>query len=199
MSEELNLLVGVESSWSIRALLCIKMAGLDCNDNVVSLGGDKKRLKALSETQLVPVLHHGPIKVYDSLAIAEYINELKAGTLYPAARNKRAIARSLCAELHSGFQALRASCPFTFGPAGPVERSASLNYELKRLEFIFSAAIGPFYYSEPSIVDAFYAVLAYRLNCYGIVLSGAAGEYQQALLEWDVFKSGINQARAWQC
>lgn len=114
MNEEIKLLVGPESSWSVRALICIKMAEVDCKVDVVSLVGEKKRLKTLSKTQLVPVLQHGTLAIPDSLAIAEYLNEYKSGELYPVETAQRAVARSLCAELHSGFSNLRSYCSFTF-------------------------------------------------------------------------------------
>lgn len=196
---ELKLVVGTDSTWSIRALLCIKISGLSCEEIVINLADDtyKEQLKKHSETMLVPVLIHDSLNVHDSLAIAEYINELSSRSLYPVAPNERAMARSLCAELHSGFMHLRTVCPFTLEQAPAVILTDQIETELSRLKSIWSSAQGLFMYKNAGVVDAFYAVLAYRLSAYGIEFDGKAGQYQQSLLHWSLFKEAIDQANYW--
>jgi glutathione S-transferase len=196
---ELTLVVGTESTWSIRALLCVSISGLCCDEIIVDLGNGayKEQLKEYSETMLVPVLVHNSVNVHDSLAIAEYINELTNGALYPKDKSERAIARSLCAELHSGFMHLRSACPFTFEQRAAVIVTPDIASELNRLKSIWCSAQGSFMYKSAGVVDAFYSVLAYRLSSYGFEFDGKAGLYQQSLLNWRLFQETINRASDW--
>ncbi len=114
----MQLWVGVGSTWSIRALLCAKITGISVDIKVINLSSQasKTELLHVSEAGLVPVLiasDDHSVVVHDSLAIAEYFNELSNGALYPEDRNARAKARSLMAEIHSGFGAIRSCYPFS--------------------------------------------------------------------------------------
>jgi len=195
----IKLVVGTDSTWSIRAWLCLKISEQASEDIVINLGHDsyKQQIKKHSATMLVPVLIHDSLNVHDSLAIAEYVNELSDGALYPNSVIERAQARSLCAELHSGFMNLRSACPFTLEHNPAAIMTPEIVAELNRLTSIWSSAQGSFMYQKAGVVDAFYAVLAYRLSSYGIELAGDAGRYQQSLLSWSLFKEAINQARDW--
>jgi len=195
----MKLIVGTDSTWSIRALLCVKISGLSCGEIVINFDDDtyKAQLKKHSETMLVPVLIHDLLNVHDSIAIAEYINELSNRSLYPVAPNERAIARSLCAELHSGFMYLRSACPFTLEQVPAVTLTPQIETELRRLKSIWSSAQGLFMYKNAGAVDAFYSVLAYRLSSYGIDFDGKAGQYQQSLLNWSLFKEVMDKATCW--
>ena len=195
---ELQLVVGTDSTWSIRASLCLQISGLHCHETVINLSDNNKtRLKQHSATMLVPVLIMGELKIHDSLAIAEYINELSSGSLYPESSNERAIARSLCAELHSGFNQLRSTCPFYIDQTSTIIITPELDTELTRIKNIWSSAQGEFMFKNAGAVDAFYAVLAYRLASYGINFDGKAGLYQRALLDWHLFKDVMIKANDW--
>ena len=194
-----ELIVGTFSTWSIRAWMCLKLADIDFSEHVIILEKPdfKSTLHKHSPTGLVPVLITNDCEIHDSLAIAEYANELSAGELYPIAINERALARSYCAELHSGFTHLRNACPFTLTPQPAVTVTTELQNELNRLTDIWSLAQGHFMFEKPSVTDTFYAVLAYRLFVYGIELPAKAGQYQQSLLAWPLFTSAMAHAKQW--
>ncbi|MGL6424340.1 glutathione S-transferase N-terminal domain-containing protein [Aeromonas hydrophila] len=194
----LVLTVGTGSTWAMRAALVLAMSGLEWQEQVFDLEDAKElqRLKRLAPAGLVPWLDHDGVRVHDSLAIAEYLHELcPARRLYPEARAERALARSLCAELHAGFRQIRTLLPFFLGAPTRSEPPVEAIGELARLQTIWSQARVPFYFGEAGILDAFYAVMAYRLASYGIQLPGQAGAYQQALLAWPLWQQTLTKAR----
>ena len=153
-------------------------------------------MKRTAPAGLVPWLDDGELRIHDSLAIAEYLHELcPARHLYPTDRAERAKARSLCAELHAGFGQIRSRLPFFLGAPTQSEPPVETIGELARLQTIWSQARGRFYFEEAGILDAFYAVMAYRLASYGISLPGQAGAYQQALLAWPLWQETLVKAR----
>lgn len=194
----LVLTVGTGSTWAMRAALVLAMSGLEWQEQVFDLEDAKElqRLKRLAPAGLVPWLDHDGVRIHDSLAIAEYLHELcPARRLYPEARSERALARSLCAELHAGFRQIRTLLPFFLGAPTRSEPPVEAIGELARLQTIWSQARGPFYFGEAGILDAFYAVMAYRLASYGIQLPGQAGAYQQVLLAWPLWQQTLVKAR----
>ena len=194
----LVLTVGTGSTWSMRASLVLALSGLAWQEQVFDLEDAKAvaRLKRVSPTGLVPWLDDGELRIHDSLAIAEYLHELCPGRhLYPENRTERALARSLCAELHSGFGQIRSLLPFFLGAPTQGEPPVETLTELARLQTLWSQARGDFYFGEAGIIDAFYAVMAYRLASYGIALPGQAGAYQQALLAWPLWQETLVRAR----
>ncbi|HDC4321124.1 glutathione S-transferase [Aeromonas hydrophila] len=194
----LVLTVGTGSTWAMRAALVLAMSGLEWQEQVFDLEDAKElqRLKRLAPAGLVPWLDHDGVRIHDSLAIAEYLHELcPARRLYPEAPAERALARSLCAELHAGFRQIRTLLPFFLGAPTRSEPPVEAIGELARLQTIWSQARGPFYFGEAGILDAFYAVMAYRLASYGIQLPGQAGAYQQALLAWPLWQQTLVKAR----
>ena len=196
-----NLIVSFPSTWSLRAWLVLKLSGLDFTTTPVKLyqPDTPARLRGLSDTLLVPVLHHNGFKVHDSLAIVEYVNELASDRLlYPADRQQRALARSLCAELHSGFVQLRTQHSFFVGPHVQAQPTPPVKNELTRLQTLWDQAKAPFYFEHVGIVDAYYAVMAERLDVYGLELQGNAKHYQQQLLQWPLFQEGMEALQQWQ-
>lgn len=194
----LVLTVGTGSTWAMRAALVLAMSGLEWQEQGFDLEDAKElqRLKRLAPAGLVPWLDHDGVRIHDSLAIAEYLHELcPARRLYPEARAERGLARSLCAELHAGFRQIRTLLPFFLGAPTRSEPPVEAIGELARLQTIWSQARGPFYFGEAGILDAFYAVMAYRLASYGIQLPGQAGAYQQALLAWPLWQQTLVKAR----
>ena len=183
----MTLISGTDSTWSLRAWLCARIAGL--NPEVIRIDlttpDFKQEILKYSSAGLVPVLIQDDLVIHDSLAIAEYLNEISGGKLYPDDTRERALARSLCAEMHSGFSNVRAQCSFTQQEVPPLnEWDENIQVELSRISTIFAAARLPFMFEQLSAVDAFYAVLAKRLSHYGIELKGKAGDYQQSLNDW---------------
>jgi glutathione S-transferase len=196
----MKLTVGTDSTWSLRVWICSQLAQLDVEVNVVDLtnSGYKSEIFKYSETGLVPSLNEGSFVIHDSLAIAEYFNECSKGELYPSSSSERALARSLCSELHSGFMNLRSQCPFSLEQVTPLLAfNNGIENELTRLEKIFGSAHLPFMFNSAGIVDAFYSILAFRLNAYGINLQGKAGDYQKSLLNWSNLKEAIKLAQSW--
>ena len=105
------------SSWSLRGWLAVRMAGLDIEEELIPLeGGATPRVMALP-SRLVPYLEHCGRQIWDSLAIAEYCAEQHAG-LWPAEAGARAFARTIAAEMHAGFRALRIALPMNLGRDG---------------------------------------------------------------------------------
>ena len=196
----MELTVGTDSTWSIRVWICCQLAQLDIDINVIDLTKSdyKSYIFKHSVTGLVPSLNTDDFAIHDSLAIAEYINECSDGALYPRLTHERALARSLCSELHSGFMNLRSQCPFSLEQVTPLLKfNNDINNELTRIEKIWGAAHIPFMFNSAGVVDAFYAILAFRLQAYGINLQGKAGEYQNSLLNWSNLKEAINIAKSW--
>jgi len=196
----MELLVGTDSTWSLRAWICSQLSEIELSVDVIDLTDHdyKAQIFNISPSGLVPALINDSLVIHDSLAIVEYFNEYSKGNLFPDSSEDRALSRSLCSELHSGFINLRTQCPFTLGKVIPLsDFSPGIKSEILRLEFIFEKASLPFMFSSAGAVDAFYAILAYRLKAYGITLNGKAGEYQQSLLEWSYLQEAIKQADNW--
>lgn len=196
----MQLVVGTLSTWSLRALMCGQIADIKLDLIPINLEQQNYKAEVLkySPTGLVPALLVDDFVVHDSLAIAEYFNEYSDGALYPSNQVERAQARSLCMEMHSGFMNLRGRCPFTFDDVAPLgELDEALKKEIERIEVIFAQAKGPFMFDQAGAVDAFYAILAFRLNAYGVLLNGKAGEYQQSLLNWPLLKETLMLVNKW--
>lgn len=190
----MTLISGTDSTWSLRAWLCARVAGFTPEVIRIDLTAAdyKTQILKYSPAGLVPVWLEGELVIHDSLAITEYLNEISGGRLYPSGTGERALARSLCAEMHSGFANIREQCPFTQQEVPPLQASGEpIRKELQRITDIFAQAEGPFMFSEPSAVDAFYAVLAKRLSHYGIELAGKAGHYQKSLNDWPLLAEAL--------
>lgn len=186
------------SSWSLRGWLAVKLSGAPFNEVPVRLLGTFNPANlTFSPTALVPVLHDGSTVVWDSLAIGEYLAERHAG-MWPADPVARAWARSIVAEMHSGFAAMRedmAMCirerldvrPWSDAVAANIARVESLWSETRHR----FGADGPYLCGAFCLADVFYAPVGYRFQTYAVEPSGAAGAYLQSLLahpflrEWE--------------
>ena len=207
----MQLIVGTDSTWSLRTWMCAKLANIDVSEQVINLSEHnyKSSIVKYSSAGLVPALLVDGTVIHDSLAIVEYFNEITDGSLYPTPIVERALARSLCAEMHAGFMEARRNFPFTLTsePVNngkseqPFSSAQALNQpiqdELTRIVRIFEQAKGTFMFDRAGAVDAFYAILAFRLHSYGIVFDGKAGEYQRSLLDWSLLNDAINKAVRW--
>jgi glutathione S-transferase len=173
------------SSWSLRGWLLCKFAGLAFEEQVVPSDDPAIRaeLLLLSPSFLVPRLTHGMITVWDALAIAEYLNDVrpKAGLL-PKDRATAAHCRSICGEMHSGFSNLRSALPmnlkahhpgFTVWPGakGDIERIVAIWREC------LTASGGPFLFGERTMADAMYAPVATRFRTYDVQLDAVCSAY----------------------
>jgi glutathione S-transferase len=179
------------SSWSLRAWILMKHVELAFTERVLPLDTPEftRDIASLTPTKRVPVLQHGPLLVWDSLAICEYVCEL-AGRGWPRERAARAIARAACAEMHAGFSILRSQWPMNARAtdrrtAPSLERSA----EIARVEQLWNlcrtrfGAGGPWLFGEYSVADAMYAPMVLRLRTYGARVLDATAAYMATVLE----------------
>jgi len=174
------------SSWSLRPWLLMRNAGIDFDELRIPLSqpDTRQRILSYSGAGKVPILLHGDLTVWDSLAICEYIAERHPQIgAWPRDSSQRARARSVAAEMHSGFAALRAELPLDCrARCEGVEVSDQLRADIKRIEAIWAecprhAAGGPWLFGSFGIADAMYAPVALRFHSYGIGLGDAAREY----------------------
>ena len=177
------------SSWSLRGWLLVHLTGLEVTEEVIPLaGGVTAALRDATPAGLVPYLEHGGARVWESLAIAEYCAEISPA-LWPADRQARARARSIAAEMHSGFRALRMAMPMNLGRVLPgVGGSAECLADIARVEavwaetragwgkggsFLFGAAFGA--------ADAMFAPVVTRFLTYQPALSASSQAYCEAV------------------
>ena len=190
---ELVLTIGNQnySSWSLRPWMLMKHLGLAFSARVLPLDTPDfaSTVAAISPTRRVPVLRHGELLIWDSLAICEYACEL-AGRGWPSERAARAVARSVCAEMHSGFGSLRSQWPMNARAQGrrtppDPERDA----DVTRIEEIWTdcrrrfGADGPWLFGEYSVADAMYAPVVLRFRTYGASLAEPSKAYMATVLE----------------
>lgn len=181
------------SSWSLRAWLGLRKAGVEFEERLLPLDTPQfyEQIKRLSPAGLVPALRDQDLCVWDSLAILEYVNERWAEhRLLPADASKRALARSVSAEMHSGFALLRQTMPMNCRAIGRrVESNLALEAEIKRVVEIWedcralANGEGDWLLGDFSIADAMFVPVALRFNTYGVALGGQAALYLQAVLQ----------------
>ncbi len=179
------------SSWSLRPWLALEIAGLAFDEVMVTLRRPDTREQILrhSPSGKVPLLKHGALKIWDSLAICEYVAELapEAG-LWPDDRAARAVARAVSCEMHSGFPALRNAmsmdvCALT--PLDPVPPEVAA--EVARIKFLWAdcrarfGAGGPFLFGRFSIADAMFAPVVTRFTTYAVDLDAPSRAYVEAV------------------
>ena len=173
------------SSWSLRGWLLCRMAGLKFVEEVVPVDDPANRaeLLLLSPSILVPCLTHQGIRIWDTLAIAEYLNEVrpKAGLL-PTDRGARARCRSICGEMHSGFANLRSALPMNLkahhrgfkvwaGAQADIDRITTIWREC------FAAHHGPYLFGTLTMADAMYAPVVTRFLTYNVSLDADCAGY----------------------
>ena len=179
------------SSWSLRGWVAMMLSGAPFTEVMVSLSGESQpnaANRSFSPTARVPCLHDGATVVWDSLAIAEYLAERHSG-MWPGDSTQRAWARSVCAEMHSGFSQVRNEMTMCIRERVDVRPwSPGLERDIARVIEIWNegrrrfGGRGPFLCGTFSLADAFYAPVAFRFRTYGVIPDGAAGVYLEALL-----------------
>lgn len=193
---EMALLIGNKaySSWSLRAWLMLRACGVPFREILVPLDQPDTRSRILehSPSGLVPALIDGPLVVWDSLAIGEYLAErFPEADLWPADATARARARSVSAEMHAGFASLRRdmSMDLKRSRAGEGHTRAALA-DVARIGAIWADCraaapkTGPFLFGRFTIADAMYAPVVARLRTYGVPVDGAADAYCDAISAW---------------
>jgi glutathione S-transferase len=190
------------SSWSMRPWLLMRALGIAFDEQVTPLyvEGSRDILLQRAPTGKVPALRDGDLFIWDSLAIVEYLAEkFPDAGVWPREAAERARARSLCAEMHSGFQNLRQQCPTNFRRekrATPLEIDAAAQADVARIEQIFGAAKGPFLFGDFCAADAFFAPVAFRLDIYALPLAAPTRATCDAILAHPAVAAWREGARA---
>ncbi len=211
----LKLVIGNKnySSWSMRPWVLLRQAGIEFEEVKVrfdSFAPDSAFKRALARLKVagkVPVLLDGDLAIWDTLSIAEYLAEaFPEKQLWPTDRKARARARSLCAEMHSGFTALRSHCPMNIEASLPdvgalVWRDhAGVRADVERLETLWRDALadhgGPLLFGEFSVADAYFAPICTRLNTYGLPMSDTVAAYVQRVMALPGVRAWVDDALA---
>ena len=217
-----TLLIGNKnySSWSMRPWVLMKQAGIPFNERLVrfdSFAPDstfKQALSGISPTGKVPALIDDgqvgatgePLVVWDTLSIAEYLAErLPEKALWPAAVPARARARSACAEMHSGFGALRSHFPMNIEASLPdvgklvLRDQASVRADLQRLfalwQGLLAASGGPLLFGSFTVADAYFAPVVMRLTTYGVPMPPDVQAYANAVSALPGVQAWVHDAR----
>lgn len=194
------------SSWSFRPWILMKQSGIAFAEETVRLDRPETRaiLAEKSPSGLVPFLTHGDLKIWDSLAIAEYLNELfPEKQLWPADSSARAFARAVSAEMHSGFSALRTVWPMNFSREGMRHLTGNVQGDIDRIDAMWSECRtrfgkgGDFLFGAFSIADAMYAPVVSRFVTYGpVALSDKAAAYIETIRALAPYRAWGDGARA---
>ncbi|MGZ8272399.1 MAG: glutathione S-transferase family protein [Burkholderiaceae bacterium] len=206
----LSLIVGNRnySSWSLRPWLAMKQAGLAFEEVRVLLNQPDTKTQILrhSPSGRVPCLVDGALAVWDSMAICEYVNEQYAGGgLWPREVAQRARARSIAAEMHSGFAALRTHMPMDIRGRHPDRGAAAaarpdVSTDIARIQSIWTDCLaacgGPFLFGSFSIADAFYAPVVTRFRTYAVAMPARLSAYSDAVFELPAMREWAATATA---
>jgi glutathione S-transferase len=176
------------SSWSMRPWLALRANNIDFDEIFIPLytgEADKQRILSFTHSGKVPVLIDGDVTIWDSLAIIEYVAErFPEARLWPEDRARRAHARSISAEMHSGFLALRNECGMNLHrPIGAIALSAEARANVARVEQIWIECrerygkMGPFLFGDFSGADAMFAPVVHRFRTYAIEVAPEARDY----------------------
>jgi glutathione S-transferase len=205
----LKLVIGNKnySSWSMRPWLALRASGIAFDEVVIPLytgPADKQRILDVNPAGKVPVLVDGDVTVWDSLAIIEYAAErFVEAKLWPSDPARRAHARSISAEMHSGFQALRSECGMNLHrPVRAKALTDAARADIARIQEIWSeyrrcyAAAGPFLFGAFTAADAMYAPVVHRFRTYAIELAPEARGYAEAMTALPAFQEWTEAALA---
>lgn len=199
------------SSWSMRPWVLLKQAGIDFEEVVVRFdsfdaqSAFKQTINAVTPVGKVPALVDDTLVVWDSLAIAEYLaDRFPEKNLWPADRAARARARSVCAEMHSGFGALRSACPMNIEAHLPEvgqliwRDQAGVRADVQRLVMMWSELLqahgGPMLFGDFTIADAFFAPICTRLQTYALPVPEPINAYIGRVLALPGVKAWVDAA-----
>jgi glutathione S-transferase len=205
----LQLVIGNKnySSWSMRPWLAMRASNIVFEEIFVPLytgKADKERILSFSRSGKVPVLVDGDVTVWDSLAIVEYVAErFPEARLWPDDRARRAHARSISAEMHSGFLALRNECGMNLHrPVRAIPLSEDARANIARIEQIWTECrarygeFGPYLFGAFSAADAMYAPVVTRFRTYAIELGQEAQAYIETMTALPAFQEWTRAALA---
>jgi glutathione S-transferase len=192
-------------AWALRGWLMARFAGLDFTERVIP--PDDPAMKAemllLSSSIRVPCLEHDGARVWDTLAIGEYLNEIRPeAALLPADRAVRAHCRAICGEMHSGFSALRSSLPMNIKGHFPKFRLWSrAQADVDRIVAIWTECLqayaGPYLFgTRPCIADAMFAPVVTRFLTYQVALDAPCADYCRTIMALAPMQEWVEAARA---
>lgn len=197
------------SSWSMRPWLVLKAFEIPFQEHMIyfdrerSIGAFKQKLLSISDNAKVPILYDQEVKVWDSLAICEYLAEqYPEYALWPKDKAQRARARSISAEMHSGFSQLRTLCGMNIRAqlAEVGQRlwaeDSELRQDVARIEQIWAERPDPdgFLCGTFSIADAFYAPVVMRFKTYALPVSASSQRYMQSMLQHPAVQAWVEAA-----
>jgi glutathione S-transferase len=203
----LHLLIGNKnySSWSLRPWIAMKVAGIAFDETVISLEAKdfKSRVTALSGAGRVPILLDGDVRVWESLAILEYLaDKFPVSGFWPRDSAARAHARAISSEMHSGFMALRRQLPMNMArPARKRELDADAAANVMRIDAIWSdcrkrfGGGGQFLFGPFGAADAMYAPVVSRFHTYAVDVGEASGAYMDAIMALPAWREWRDAAR----
>jgi glutathione S-transferase len=192
------------SSWSLRGYLLARMAGLAFEEKVVDPDDptNRKELLMQSSSIRIPALMHNDVMIWDTLAIAEYLNEMFPDAhMLPEDRLARARCRSVSGEMHSGFAALREACPMNlrlFRPKFAVW--SAVQADIERITEIWTECLsywkGPWLFGDrPSVADAMYAPVVTRFRSYDVKVSQSCERYCHHIMAWSDMRAWVAAAQ----
>lgn len=197
----LKLVIGNKnySSWSMRPWLALRANGIAFEEIFIPLytgEADKQRILEFTHSGKVPALIDGDVTIWDSLSIIEYVAErFPKARLWPEDRASRARARSISAEMHSGFMALRNECGMNLHrPIRPIALSADARANVARIQQIWIECrerygkLGPFLFGQFGAADAMFAPVVHRFRTYAIPVAAEAQTYMETMLALPAFQ-----------
>lgn len=191
-------------AWALRGWLMARLSGLDFTEHMVPPDDPQMRAEILllSPSMLVPSLLHDGIKVWDTLAIGEYLHEtLPKARLLPADAEARAHCRAICGEMHSGFAALRGALPMNIKAHHPGFKVWSrAQSDIDRVLAIWKECLatygGPFLFGQrPGMADAMYAPVVTRFLTYDVALDQACAAYCERIMALPAMQEWVAAAR----
>jgi glutathione S-transferase len=191
------------SSWSLRGWLLCKLAGLDVEEQLISLDDPTNRaeLLLLAPSVLVPRLSHNGASVWDTLAIAEYLEEaFPKAKMLPDDRIARAHCRSISGEIHAGFHNLRSALPMNLKAKHKnFKVFAGAQPDIDRIQAIWAECLerwgGPFLFGEiPTVADAMYAPVCTRFLTYNVKIAAPTKAYCDTIMNWAPMKEWVEAA-----
>jgi glutathione S-transferase len=204
--DRLTLYIGNKnySSWSFRPWIAMTAAGVPFEEVLVpfDMAAGNPRFREFSPTGQVPLLQHGSTRVWQSLAIIEYVAELyPEAALWPKERDKRAVARAVSMEMLAGFRALRGACPMNIRrPKSKIVLADGVMADVSRIETIWrdlrAHSGGPFLFGGFSAADAMFAPVVNRFETYDLVTTGDTLSYMAAIKAHPAWQAWEDAARA---
>jgi glutathione S-transferase len=178
------------SSWSFRPWLALKVAGIPFEETVlpIYLPGAREKILEFSPSGKVPILIDGAVRVWESLAIIEYVAEkFPAAGLWPRESEARAHARAVANEMHGGFLPLRRACPMNMRrPPGAIELAPDVHANVARIDEIWTDCRarygGPFLFGAFGAADAMFAPVVSRFHIYAVAVGPIARAYMDAVM-----------------